>query len=823
MGGNNRRLTGKLGTPMQTLGELSLATIRRIDEICDEFERGCREGRTLDLSSFVRRWAEPQRSALVRELILIDFHYAGHRGIHRECRDYLARLPHDAHTVEQAFLEAANAVDGSTLNQSGIKADGTDRSQGIVENGGARPPRFIGRYRVLRQLGSGSFGIVYLALDPELGRQVAIKCPRLGIRWKESHWEMLQREAELAAKLHNQGVVAIYDIGCDESGRPFFVMEYVRGESLKDLLSRGQIEVQSAIKIAIALAEGLECIHKAGLVHRDLKPANVILDDEGAPHIADLGLAFDEQHSTSDELAGTLAYMAPEQVPTVEVNNQSRTIDHRCDIWAFGVMLYEMLVGRRPFDGPTPSQLIDQILHDTPMRPSSVNPRNGPVVTQICMKCLSKSPESRYPSAGAITEELRLVSSIETWTSSWRRKAVLAACILSALAATPIIGRYRLAGNSVTDSATIISAVDSRPEAPTPPVLSYVIKSTSERFADLAAAVTAAPDGGIVEIDADGPLTVDQINVGRRQLTIRAARGRRPVITLADDRRLCLLCTVGDLVLEGLDFRRGTPIVRTAVHAPSVVAVEGSGSLQIKHCRFSYASRRENRGACIRVEASDCAIQDTELYCLNGPGIAWVPSAGAVLSLDNCVAEVRTLAHITSEGSNEVTVRIRRSAVKAQQALIVRGIHRLPPKAKLLVFAQQCRFDVDVVLLQIVPTPGGMPQTLAGVTAAIAWDGKQNVFAVRDTFVRSDFGGQRKTLNVDNLAAWNAFWTAQSGSVEIAASESHRGVDAFDYSIPVRDRLDWIARGDELPPGFVAGVDIDLVGPEGSYSLRARP
>jgi hypothetical protein len=165
------------------------------------------------------------------------------------------------------------------------------------------------------------------------------------------------------------------------------------------------------------------------------------------------------------------------------------------------------------------------------------------------------------------------------------------------------------------------------------------------------------------------------------------------------------------------------------------------------------------------------------------------------------------------------SVEIRRSTVIAEQAFIIKEALPSPPENKLPLRAEQCYFDVDSVLLHVVPLEGSVEQMLAAATGAVAWEGDQNVFAIRNTFVRSSSRDRlRKSLNVDRLAAWNEIWATDSRSIEITPNESDVPVRAYDYSVSINERLHWMSRVDEQQAGF-AGADFKSVGPEGSHAL----
>jgi hypothetical protein len=807
----SRGLTARATTMTHVQDQLSLDEIRQIDAICDKFEQSCLSEQPANISTLLSGWKGPQRSALVSELVLIDLHYAGRRPDRRQRDDYLALLPDDGPAIDRAFEKAVDK-NISTRDASGMSTAARNNAASLCDG---ETPQQIGRYRIEGRLGAGAFGVVYLAHDPDLNRRVAIKCPKPGVWRADSRWEMFRREAEHAAKLRHPGVVAIYDIGRDERGGPYFVMDYIRGESLKDRLARSPLPPRDARQIAIALAEALDCIHQAGLVHRDLKPANVLLDEAGHPHIADLGLALDAYDPTAEELAVTFAYMAPEQAPTTDGVGEAPRADYHCDIWAVGVILYEMLAGRRPFDAATCAELFHQIHHDPPRPLTFVDAQVDPSVAQICMKCLAKKPQLRFASAGALAAALRRAPDALLKKSAPRRTAMLAGGVLAGLGAALASFWFRTSDNAEV-GPIVAGAAEQQAAATASPVrVPYVIRGGGERFADLSDAVATAVDGATIEIDADGPIDVDQVDAGDRRLTICAAQGRRPVLTLADETRLCLLRTEGALELEGLELRRAGARSQNMRNPPSLLYIEEPGSLRVKNCRI--VASTGDRMPCVRAAGNSCDIEDSELINDNGAAVMWFPVDGAKLSFDNCVAEVDNLIIVHDDGDAAITAQVHRSTVRAQHVIVALGSVHSSAETRLEVTAERCSFDVDAIYNRILPFHRGTPETLEQATESLAWQGKQNVFAVRDTFVRSTVGGRRRSQNVDNLAAWNELWGTQSGSVEMVPTEARAAADSFNDSIPTRAPSDLASLADEREIGFVAGARIDSVGPEARH------
>lgn len=255
----------------------------------------------------------------------------------------------------------------------------------------ATDPGSVGRFRVIRRLGHGASGVVYLAHDPELDRAVALKLLPKSIgqstRWSE--------EARAASALQHPNVVTIYDTGRTEGGQPFIAMAYEEGETLRHRIARGSIPTVEALAIAKDIAAGLTAAHAKGIVHRDLKPENVLLTARGALLI-DFGIATVQ--GSPGKGGGTPAYMSPEQL-------RGEGVDHRTDLWALGVVMHEMLAGARPFPGDNREAVTAAILHATaPPVPGRLGV--GQAVTRMLQQCLEKDPDRRPASAAAIVEIL---------------------------------------------------------------------------------------------------------------------------------------------------------------------------------------------------------------------------------------------------------------------------------------------------------------------------------------------------------------------------------------------------------------------------------
>jgi WD40 repeat protein len=258
----------------------------------------------------------------------------------------------------------------------------------------------LGRYRLVQRLGAGGMGVVWSAYDLELRRTVAIKFVTQLLSSDESTLARFKREARVAAALDHPNVGAVFDVG-EHAGRPFIVMAFYDGESLRQRLERGALPLGETVSVLTAAAAGLACAHAAGVVHRDVKPANILLPSNGEVKVCDFGLAkpvgaVDTTVTVGSGLLGTVAYMAPEQL-------DGRPLDASADVWALGVTGVEMLGGARPFDEASPVRLAHAIAHDEPSLPPSL-PRDLEIILR---HCLHAEPSRRYRHAGELYDELR--------------------------------------------------------------------------------------------------------------------------------------------------------------------------------------------------------------------------------------------------------------------------------------------------------------------------------------------------------------------------------------------------------------------------------
>jgi eukaryotic-like serine/threonine-protein kinase len=267
-------------------------------------------------------------------------------------------------------------------------------------------PRLLAdRYRLEALIGEGGFGRVYRAFDTWLERAVAVKVPRVDRPVTGGEVDQCRIEARKVARLRHPNIVPVHDVG-REGSTCFIVGEWVEGTNLAARIRDNRPDHRESARIVAEVADALAHAHAAGFVHRDIKPANILIDPQGRAYLTDFGIAVVEEDLLRDvTAAGTLPYMTPEQL-----GEGIGPVDHRADLYALGVVLYELLTGRRPFRASSPVELRDQILKGEPEPPRSVEPGVPEELERVCLRCLSKRPEDRFQGADEVAADLRAYS-----------------------------------------------------------------------------------------------------------------------------------------------------------------------------------------------------------------------------------------------------------------------------------------------------------------------------------------------------------------------------------------------------------------------------
>lgn len=370
----------------------------------------------------------------------------------------------------------------------------------------------IGPYKIQSEIGRGGMGVVYLARDSRLDRDVAIKALPEDLAQDPVRLERFEREAKAIAGLSQQNIASIYGVE-EQDGAKYLILEYIDGLTLADRLDAGQLPVEDAIEVAVQIAAGIEAAHEAGIIHRDLKPENIKINSEGVVKVLDFGLAKsdDGQSTTSVQLdaatltqhnpklsptiagaiLGTAAYMSPEQA-------RGRRVDKRTDIWAFGVLLYEMLVGSNPFKGETATDSIGAVIHkdiDLARLPSNT-PSN---VHHVLTRCLERDKNKRFRDIGDVRIELEHDSGESLATANPTRRSPFAMLVLAAVIAFASAGAMWLL-------------------MPSPkPVLMNLAIPVADRFKSIDQ-IALSPDGETIAIiakehPADNKVSLDSVYV----------------------------------------------------------------------------------------------------------------------------------------------------------------------------------------------------------------------------------------------------------------------------------------------------------------------
>src|SRR5438094_7205143 len=262
----------------------------------------------------------------------------------------------------------------------------------------------LGDYELVEEVGRGGQGVVFRARQKSLNRTVALKVISLGQWASKAHLKRFRREAEAAASLDHPSIVPIYEVG-ERDGSCYFSMKFVEGGQLDEVVRRKPMSIRQAAELIAKVARTVHYAHEHGIVHRDIKPGNILLDVKGEPHLTDFGLArlveTESAMTRTLEVLGTPSYMAPEQAAGNNTQLTSAT-----DVYGLGAVFYQLLTGQPPFAGGTTYETIKLLLDTEPRQPRLLNPKIDRDLSTICLKCLDKDPQRRYPSALALAEDL---------------------------------------------------------------------------------------------------------------------------------------------------------------------------------------------------------------------------------------------------------------------------------------------------------------------------------------------------------------------------------------------------------------------------------
>lgn len=567
---------------------------------------------------------------------------------------------------------------------------------------GTPPPETIAQqldqagFAVVDELGRGGFGVVYRAMDKRLDRQVAIKVPLIANERSRSRY---LQEARNAALVEVPGLIPVLQVGETLNGTPFVVQKLIEGQTLSALLaSGGPLSPDQVAAVLLPVCEATGAAHMRSIVHRDLKPANIIIDNHGSPWIVDFGLAFTEDEIGSDlnhqsPVAGTPAYMAPEQL-----SDQVERLDGRADIWALGVILYELLTGKRPFRGRTLAELRGQIRQHDPRPISQRLPQLGGAWDYVFRRCCAKDISERFASTTELAAAMKKALDSQE-SSSHHRNAVLAE-MLSADSIPLALTNKPAAAWSDEQSATGSSRAEQADSAdsagaPVIKIISYVAVGAIAAALLLAIGLlslnsrSGAAPAFPLRVAADGTSTYATIQealviaagleagAARREILIAPGTYNEP-LALTDNIELRAEVPVGqdatNLVQIGVDGGpaitvmssatvrlSGLSIVETAPtigDAHNAIVVQG-GDLALDHCYVESAGYD-----CIRLEqGSRLSAQDSTFRTEHHPAI-YARQAQA-LDIRLCTFEI--LGTAGDAGAERVGLQVRQSGGSVTQ------------------------------------------------------------------------------------------------------------------------------------------------------------
>jgi serine/threonine-protein kinase len=400
-------------------GPSHLEGARRIHQLCEEFESTWRAGQRPRIEDVLEQDCPDQRDTLFEELLILEIELRREAGETPFPDEYRARFPGAAASIDVIFSKAADPGGAGSQAETVVVPETGEvfahaMRESAADGAGSRPSKsaptnVIGEYELLEEIARGGMGVVFKARHQGLKRLVALKMILSGHLATFEERARFRREAELAANLDHPNIVPIFEVA-EFQGSPFFSMKLVEGESLaRQIAARKKRQMvyhpEEAARLTATLARAVEYAHERGFLHCDLKPSNILMDREGRPHITDFGLAKrtreDSSVSASGAVMGTPSYMAPEQASGLR-----KALSPATDVYGLGAIFYELLTGEPPFRGETVMETVVQVMEREPDPPRELRGDVPRELETICLKCLEKAPQNRYPRAAALAEQL---------------------------------------------------------------------------------------------------------------------------------------------------------------------------------------------------------------------------------------------------------------------------------------------------------------------------------------------------------------------------------------------------------------------------------
>ena len=636
---------------------------------------------------------------------------------------------------------------------------------------------FIGRLgdiEVLKVIGRGGMGVVFEGIDSILNRTVAVKVLSPHLVGNGEAKSRFLREAQAAAALSHENVVAIHSIE-EADGMPYLVLQFVDGESLAQrLIHDPKLAFPDVVRMGIQLARGLAAAHKHGLVHRDIKPANILIEvATGDVRIADFGLA---KHTGSDTItvegtiAGTPAYMSPEQTINAD-------LDARSDLFSLGVVLYEASTGISPFVADSSFVVLDRIRNANPLPMCEVNSEIPAWFGSVVQRLLEKNADDRIQTAAEIVELLVNQTTVAPAIrlNKYRSRRLFVGATLVGAALVGAIGL--LIG---------LSMFSVKPKPPTfdPPSVGFVVNGpngTNSIFQSLAEAIHLALDGSVIDVYGNGPFITPAISIEGKRLTIRAALGATPRFLpdmTGDQRPSQFLSSDEDLQLEGIEVIWPISVSQNLSEDFSQRCVIGNsnGKLSLAYCRIVAGPN----AVCVASVGREIELKHSHFVSQTGACIAWRPTV-ATIGIEYCFLKAKTafFTMAPSSGGPTTAFQFKSNTIVSERTFSFiannAGATNMANRRPMTITATRNLIDSQAIVTFY--TIGGFQQNSKAsekmnelLRNSVAWKDDSNVYGHGSMYLAGNPPFQPQVIlssELKSLDQWLSFWKqTRSKSIE---------------------------------------------------------